>query len=242
MLFASSVFVPGHILNAVGFYDIRAARTAFYQRAKLLFDFDTEIDVLPRAQGALLLTFQTTALDFFSGTRWLSVAMQLARSIEADLFSHDLRRSPDTVSKKRLWWCIILRDRIHSLALRRPTQVGLERGGIPTKYLDEEDLADEIQNSRVYDPKEKTQLVAIFRLQCDLAIVITELVNITYAPLWGTVRKSDSQETFYTIQNEVDRMKVGLQRWRDTADKLLETQSTSLGIAVFNKLTRIYYE
>lgn len=168
--------------------------------------------------------------------------MQLARSIEADLFNHDLRRSHDTVAKKRLWWCIILRDRVHSLALRRPTQVGLERGGIPTKFLDEVDLADEIQNSRVYDPKEKTQLVTIFRLQCDLAIVITELVNITYAPLWGTVQKSDSQESFYAIQNEVDGMKAGLQRWRDTADKELETQSTSLGIAVFNKLTRIYYE
>lgn len=168
--------------------------------------------------------------------------MQLAKSIEADLFNHDLRRGHDTAAKKRLWWCIILRDRIHSLALRRPTQVGLERGGIPTKYLDEVDLADEIQNSRVYDPKEKTQLVAIFRLQCHLAIVITELVNITYAPLWGTVPRSDSQESFYMIENEVDRMKCGLQRWKDTADKVLEIQSTSLGIAVFNKLTHIYYE
>lgn len=168
--------------------------------------------------------------------------MQLAKSIEADLFSHDLRRSHDTVAKKRLWWCIILRDRIHSLALRRPTQVGLERGGIPTKYLEEEDLADEIQNSRVYDPKEKTQLVAIFRLQCHLAIVITELVNITYAPLWGPVSRSDSQESLYTIENEVDRMKCGLQIWKDAAEKVLEIQSTSLGIAVFSKLTRIYYE
>ena len=168
--------------------------------------------------------------------------MQLAKSIEADLFNHDLRPGHDTVAKKRLWWCIILRDRIHSLALRRPTQVGLERGGIPTKYLDEVDLADEIQNSRVYDPKEKTQLVAIFRLQCHLAIVITELVNITYAPLWGTVPRFDSQETFSTIENEVDRMKCGLQRWKDIADKVLEIQSTSIGIAVFNKLTRIYYE
>ncbi|KAJ5438519.1 uncharacterized protein N7458_009517 [Penicillium daleae] len=141
MLFASSVFVPGHILNAVGFHDMRAARTALYQRAKLLFDFDTEIEVLPRAQGALLLTFQTTALDFFSGTRWLSVATQLAKSIEADLFSHDPKRNYETVARKRLWWCIILRDRVHSLALRRPTQVSLERGGIPTKYLDEIDLA-----------------------------------------------------------------------------------------------------
>lgn len=207
-----------------------------------MFDFDTEIEVLPRAQGALLLTFQTTALDFFSGTRWLSVATQLAKSIEADLFSHDPKRNYETVARKRLWWCIILRDRVHSLALRRPTQVSLERGGIPTKYLDEIDLADEIQNSRVYDPKEKTQLVAIFQLQCHLAIVITDLVNITYAPLWGTVRKSQSHETFYTIENEVDRMKCGLQRWRDAANNVLEKQSTSLGIAVFTKLTRIYYE
>lgn len=207
-----------------------------------MFDFDTETSVLSRAQGAILLTFQTTALDLFSGTRWLSAAIQLAKSAEADMFGHNMGCGPDTIAKKRLWWCIILRDRIHSLALRRPIQLGPGQGRIPTDYLDEVDMRDEIQNSQVYKEDEKRQLVTIFRHQCHLAVIITELINVAYAPLWSTLPKFGSEEDVFDAQDEIDQMKNALQKWADLAKGTLEGSSNSIGVVMFTKLTYMYYE
>lgn len=185
---------------------------------------------------------QTTVLDFFSGTHWLSVATQLAKSTDASTLNDDVGCESDAIAKKRLWWCIIVRDRIHSLALRRPTQLGPEQGRIPLDYLNEVDLEQEIESSSVYAPQEKRRLLMIFRLQCHLAVIITEIVDIAYAPLWGTLPKSGSPEDISRIQNEIDHMQSGLQRWRDTAEKLLENRFNSVGVLAFTKLTYIYYE
>ncbi|KAH8694309.1 hypothetical protein BGW36DRAFT_430319 [Talaromyces proteolyticus] len=243
IFFASSVFVPLKTLTDMGFRDARSARTALYHRTKLLFNLDAETDILSRGQGAILLTFQTTASDLFSGTHWLSVAIQLAKSAEADISDYELGdKNPETLAKKRLWWCIILRDRIHSLALRRPIQLRPDQAHITCEYLHETDMEDEIEHSKVYSADEKRQLVHIFRLQCQLAVTITDLITIVYSPLWSTHPEYISAKNAINTQNEIDQMKYSLQKWAEVAAKTLETSSTSASAIMFTKLTYMYYD
>jgi hypothetical protein len=208
-----------------------------------LFDLDAETNILSRGQGAILLTFQTTASDLFSGTHWLSAAIQLAKSAEADISDHELGdKNPETLAKKRLWWCIILRDRIHSLALRRPIQLRPDQAHIGCDYLHEKDMEDEIEHSKVYSADEKRQLVHIFRLQCQLAVSITDLITIVYSPLWSTHPEFTSAKNAISTQNEIDEMKYSLQKWAEIAANTLGTSSTSASVIMFTKLTYMYYE
>jgi hypothetical protein len=44
----------------MGFQDAMEARTCFYRRAKLLFDFNALSDNISNSQGALLLTYYSS--------------------------------------------------------------------------------------------------------------------------------------------------------------------------------------
>ncbi|KAF4457418.1 fungal specific transcription factor domain-containing protein [Fusarium austroafricanum] len=179
MLFASCSFVSEFVTKELGFECPRFAAAAFYRRAKLLYDLETEPFAFDLARGALLLTFWP--ISFGTGhptpnSVWLTRAIKHAECLRANHVWHSVEhagRSSNTASLKRLWWCCILRDRSISLGLRRSVQIS---GQYPLP--EDEDFSSEFDGSLVYTSRIKSQLFRIFRRLIALCNIVTDLLQL----------------------------------------------------------------
>lgn len=222
MLFASCNFVSKPNIKALGFPSIRAARALLYRRAKLLYDFESECDMVHLSQAALLLShwapnFTNAFKKANSG--WLSAAVQNAKSAEAhhyaalDAFRPVQYKKQNTL--KRLWWCCVIRDRILSLGMRRSLKITpshFDFEGNPG--LGYAELAGEVNRSRVYNPGTKRRLIEIFGQIVELCAVLTDLLTMVFplddSPGWG--KKTGAEELV-----RVGECKHALRLWYKTA-------------------------
>ncbi|KAL4957088.1 hypothetical protein BDW69DRAFT_180972 [Aspergillus filifer] len=187
MLFASCPFVPPPMLHAAGFPDLRAARNMLYTRAKLLYDLNCEPSPLCIAQASFLLSHHIPSSDLHAGSLWLSI------SIQNLLVANALDPTADHAAanlQKRIWWSILLRDRILSLGLGRPPQLVIDAdrkgtaGGEPIttvlgdSCLGEEDLEEEFDASEVYDPETKKVVAKVLAAQCELALCLGNVLAL----------------------------------------------------------------
>ncbi|KAJ5688517.1 hypothetical protein N7462_002909 [Penicillium macrosclerotiorum] len=176
VLFASCPFVPVDVLQRCGFVSKRDARIKLYDRSKILYDLKAETRPSAKAQGAILLTHHTSAEAPQAGSLWLSRAIEDAMMVDAQPTTNmDLM---DGSMKKRLWWSILLRDRSLGIGLRRHPQVTSNiLHGYP-EWLREEDFQSEMHHSRVYNYTTKKLIFDAFHEQCQLAVLLTDLVSL----------------------------------------------------------------
>ncbi|KNG83429.1 hypothetical protein ANOM_009702 [Aspergillus nomiae NRRL 13137] len=124
MLFVASSYLPVEYVKRSGVQSIIALRDTFYRRAKLIYDFDLENDQLRLGQAAVLLTYRCSSTDRLSNTTWLALGIQHARAVKAHVYHrYPTNERAARVTLKRLWWCLILRDRLLSLGVRRALQI-----------------------------------------------------------------------------------------------------------------------
>ncbi|KAK1969265.1 fungal-specific transcription factor domain-containing protein [Colletotrichum sublineola] len=214
MLFSSCNFVSRETIKTLGFATIRAARAAFYRRAKLLYDLESESSPLAISQAALLLSFWSspTAPAFRkANTAWLIIAIQNAKMVEAHHYA--TRSAPPKKRNllKRIWWCCIIRDRIVGLGLRRSLQITRSHFDFDSnEALGFSDLADEFERSRVYNPDTKRCLAEILEQLVELCIVLTDTLILVFPlddrPGWGREMRSEEQD-------KVRGCKIALRRW-----------------------------
>ncbi|KAF5254178.1 hypothetical protein FANTH_1060 [Fusarium anthophilum] len=205
MLFASCNFVSLHIIKKLGFLSLRAARAEFYRRTKLLYDLGSETSSLPLAQAAILMMGwvppSNTTLNPYK--TWLSLAIQHARSINADRYTEvpEMIEMTSTKQRKyqnslhRLWWCCIIMDRISPLCTRYSLNITHDRfdfkNAIP---LGAEHLQDDIYRSSVFTPAIKRRQISIFSKFLELVILLTDVLTLVY-PFEDSVKsKSQSAE------------------------------------------------
>jgi hypothetical protein len=220
MLFSSCTFVSKASIKALGFPTIRAARATLYRRCKLLYDFETENSVVHISQAALMLShWSNNVADAFrkGNSIWLSIAIQNARTAEAHHYSamptcsamtNPLEHKKQNVLK-RLWWCCVLRDRILPLGLRRSVKITRTHFDFDANPgLGYNDLADEIDRSRVYNSGTKRCLIEICVQAIELCTVLTDLLTLVFpldeSPGWG----KGSEDT-----EKVRECKHALRRW-----------------------------
>ncbi|KAF5519523.1 Cutinase transcription factor 1 beta [Colletotrichum aenigma] len=214
MLFASCNFVSRQTIKTLGFATIRAARAAFYRRAKLLYDLESESSPLAISQAALLLSFwsppSSPALRK-QNTAWLTIAIQNAKTVEAHHYATRTAPPKKRNLLKRLWWCCIIRDRIVGLGMRRGVQItrshfDFDANGI----LGYSDFADEIERSRVYNPGTKRCLAEILEQLVELCVVLTDILILVFplddSPGWGREMRAEEQD-------RVRGCKMALRRW-----------------------------
>ncbi|KAI9826815.1 MAG: hypothetical protein M1832_005753 [Thelocarpon impressellum] len=137
VMFAGSPYVDMRSLRSAGFTTRKAARKALFQKAKLLYDVDYEIDRITLVQSLLLMTYWYETPDDQKDTwHWMGVAISLAYSI-------GLNRNPEgsnmNVARKqlwrRIWWSCFVRERLVALAMRRPTRIRAEDYDVPILTL-----------------------------------------------------------------------------------------------------------
>ncbi|KAF2866709.1 fungal-specific transcription factor domain-containing protein [Massariosphaeria phaeospora] len=143
VMFAGCAFVDMHHLRAAGYTTRKEARKAFFQRTRILYDFDYESDRVSLVQALLLLTYYYETPDDQKDTwHWMGVATSVAHTI-------GLHRNPDkshvdtkrTKLWKRIWWSIYMRDRLIALGMRRPTRIKTEDFDVPMLTLDDFDIS-----------------------------------------------------------------------------------------------------
>ena len=181
MLFFVCPFVSQSTLAKLNFSSVPEARASFYRRAKMLFHLEEGRDDVSTAQGALLLTYQSSSIKDRTNSYWLNVAIHFARSANAhryfDLPSNQARQR--TVLK-RLWWCCVWRDKVVSLGLRRPTHIHPADFDVTRSGLDEQDTCEEFTSSIVFTPASKRAISHVFARLCELAGILTGMLDICY--------------------------------------------------------------
>ncbi|KAL4895623.1 hypothetical protein BDV59DRAFT_211269 [Aspergillus ambiguus] len=241
MLFTSCTYVSEASIQQCGFKDKRVARNAFYNRAKLLLDLKAEDQPLSKAQGAILLSHHVSPDDPQIGSLWLANATQ-----NAVMLGKQPTPQSDQVEdcvKKRLWWSILLRDRILCLGLRRRTQVTSKHFNAEANYFDESDFADEINYSNVYNRSSKRILIEVLQQQCRLAVLVTDMVSFMFTS-YGASSPSLPFKKFQAYQNGISNTKKELLKWEknflllksDTAADKIPQQATTM-----IKMTYLYY-
>lgn len=141
----------------------------------------------------------------------------------------------------RLWWSILLRDRCLSLGLRRKPQVTqYELRAIPD-LPQEESFETEINTSEVYDPETKRRIFMIFQEQCQLAVLLTEMVSIVFDH--GLSIHVLSREHFLATLDTLNKTRFSLLLWEQCSlIPLLEKQNTRMEVVKVIQLTMMYYQ
>ncbi|EME49111.1 C6 transcription factor-like protein [Dothistroma septosporum NZE10] len=126
IMFSGIATVDIRYLKSAGYATRRDARRDFFQRTRLLYDFDIEIDRISLIQSLLLMTYwYETPDDQKDSHHWMGIAVSLSHTI-------GLHRNPeksiamDSARKKlwkRIWWSTYMRDRLVALGMRRPTRI-----------------------------------------------------------------------------------------------------------------------
>lgn len=213
---------------------------------QLLFDFEAESSSIAIAQASLLLSsWSPPAQRRYSqtGSFWLGVAIQQAKMAGAHRFKSLYStqgansRSAAAVARrntlKRLWWCVLLSDRMHSLCAQKPMQVTTVHFGYEEmrNTLVLADFADEIERSRVYNSGAKKTLIKIFLQMTELAVVLTDLLGEILPPSEMTPWDESlrDEEVF-----RIGECKRKLQSWYKTASLGLLTRRDSLESASEN--------
>jgi len=143
VMFAGSAFVDMEHLRTAGYATRKDARKDFFQKTRILYDFDYESDRVSLVQALLLLTYYYETPDDQKDTwHWMGVATSVAHTI-------GLHRNPDNTNLdskrvklwKRIWWSTYMRDRLIALGMRRPTRIKTEDFDVPMLTLDDFEIA-----------------------------------------------------------------------------------------------------
>jgi hypothetical protein len=245
MLFAAAATVSLAALRCCGFISVRQARDTFYRRAKTIFDLSKETDCYSVAQGALLLTYYSTNADPNINSYWLSIAIQNARVINAQLYYRDQTISDtERRRKKRLWWSCVLRDRIMPLGCRRAIQITHEHFDFNQRF-EEEDLEHEIGFSRVYDAETQKQLVKTIVAQCELAVALTGVLAMCY-PLDGShslarLAPIDLEKTKERIEQTRSKLLNWFNRFSLQALPHTKANQAHVSVTLYTDLLYVYY-
>lgn len=198
-----------------------------------------------RAQTATLLTFHASTNDFQSASLWLSHAIQAATAATSERQARHIKKQRDKEQSlhNRLWWSILIRDRSLCLALRRQAQVLSFELRMITDLPDEESFKAEIHGSQVYSPDTKRMLFTIFREQCQIALLLTEMVSIvfgTHGLSWPSFISRDCLQSRLAI---LQKTRTSMRLWRDNLPlSLFENLDPQNAVVDFVYLTMIYYE
>ncbi|QSS62683.1 C6 transcription factor [Histoplasma capsulatum] len=192
-MFAGTAFISMKHLIEAGYESRKEARKAFFQRARLLYDFDYEADRISLVQSLLLMTHWYEMPDDQKDTwHWMGVSLSLGHTI-------GLHRDPSTSCMdsrrqklwKRVWWSIYTRDRLIALGMRRPTRIKDEDCNVPMLTLDDFDIqplsAEALQIvgdcELVHNIDQQRQLASMFVEKSKLCLCISHVLRAQYSIL-----------------------------------------------------------
>ncbi|KAI1618989.1 transcriptional regulatory protein [Exophiala viscosa] len=194
VMFAATAYIDMRYLVAQGYMTRKAARKSFFQRVKLLYDFDYEIDRVTVVQGVLLMTYWYENPDDPKDVwHWLGVAISVARTIglNCDTSNAPLMSMQQRRLWKRIWWCCFMRDRLIAIGMRRPMRINKGDFDVPMLGLSDfetEPLPTELTRllggcPAVKDISTRVTLAKMCMALADLCMCITQVLAVQYSTL-----------------------------------------------------------
>ncbi|KAJ5936419.1 transcriptional regulator family: Fungal Specific TF [Penicillium verhagenii] len=245
VMFAGMAFVDMKHLQAAGYQTRKSARKIFFQRARLLYDFDYEVDRISLVQSLLLMTYWYETPDDQKDTwHWMGVSLSLAHTIglhrDPGNSRMDVRRQR---MWKRIWWSTYTRDRLIALGMRRPMRVKDDDCDVPMLTMDDfefqafsPEIVKMVGDSEILqNVSHQRELALMFIEKARLCLCVSHVLSAQYSVLshkfGGTmettmmlVPKKSTAESF-----EVRRCDQELEDW--LANLPVETQYTPSGVS-----------
>ncbi|KAI9762300.1 MAG: hypothetical protein M4579_000448 [Chaenotheca gracillima] len=193
VMFAATAFVDLRHLQNAGFESRREARKVFFQKARLLYDFDYEVDRVTLVQALLLMTYwYETPNDQKDTWHWMGVAISLSHTIGLHRNPEKSNMDPKRQSLwKRIWWSCYMRDRLVALGMRRPTRIKTEDFDVPMLTLADfqlEALPSEVSCisydcSVARNIEHQRQLAVMCIEKAKLSLCISRVLSVQYSVL-----------------------------------------------------------
>ncbi|KAF2164390.1 hypothetical protein M409DRAFT_25268 [Zasmidium cellare ATCC 36951] len=194
LLFQAVMFAGLHslqlpVIHRLGFESAKEARSTFFNRVRLLYEFDVEPDIVAVFQSLVLMSSWYSKWDSRRDTwHWTGLAYDVARRMglhrepTAKFASEKARRF-----RKRLWWSFYIRDRMIALGTRRPMRIYDADCDVSMLTLEDFDLEpfDECYQGQPLMPgakeSEATALMCIHLAK--LCICVGHVVSSQYSTL-----------------------------------------------------------
>ena len=238
IMFSGVATVDMRYLRAAGYSSRKDARRQFFQKVRLLYDFDYELDRIALIQALLLMTYwYETPDDQKDSHHWMGIALSLAYTI-------GLNHNPDKSASldedrqrlwKRIWWCTYMRDRLIALGMRRPTKIKSADFDVPMLSLDDFEIETLPEskfscipaNCKVMRDTDTQRRLAILTIEsAKLCIVMSHVLSVQYSVLHNNHgflgEDGTTRTTMMLVQkrgdaeyNDVEECDRELQQWRD---------------------------
>ncbi len=198
VMFVSITFVPIEHLHAAGFKSRKSARKIFFQRARLLYGLDCEVDRVSLVQALLLMTFwYENPQDIKDTWHWMGIGLSLAQVL-------GFHRNPEHLGitnlrakrmHKRIWWSCFMRDRLLALGIRRPTRIRSDDFSVPMLTPDDfetapipQDLLRSVCDSPLLaqDPESRKTVAMACIEMAKLCVCIGNVLSSQYSILGDT--------------------------------------------------------
>ncbi|KAJ6140077.1 hypothetical protein N7471_006563 [Penicillium samsonianum] len=193
VMFAGVAFIDMKHLQAAGYQTRKVARKVFFQRARLLYDFDYEVDRISLVQSLLLMTYWYETPDDQKDTwHWMGVSLSLAHTIglhrDPGNSRMDVRRQR---MWKRIWWSTYTRDRLIALGMRRPMRVKDDDCDVPMLSLDDfefhpfsPEIVAMVGNSEILqNVSHQRDLALMFIEKAKLCLCVSHVLSAQYSVL-----------------------------------------------------------
>ncbi|KAF5541288.1 salicylate hydroxylase [Fusarium mexicanum] len=125
IMFAGAACIPMCYLQRLGFDSRKEAREEFFNRVRLLYDFDYESDRLVLVQSLLLMTLWYKSPKEHRNTwHWIDVALSQAFATGLHIEPEKTIFSSQRCSlRRKIWWSCYATDKLISLTLKRPPKI-----------------------------------------------------------------------------------------------------------------------
>ncbi|KAK5134943.1 hypothetical protein LTR08_005894 [Meristemomyces frigidus] len=237
IMFAGVATADMRYLKAAGYDTRRDARRDFFAKARLLYDFDIEVDRISLIQSLLLMTYwYETPDDQKDSHHWMGIAVSLSHTI--GLHRDPQKSASMDVSRqrlwKRIWWSTYMRDRLVALGMRRPTRIKNEDFDVPMLALDDfetyilpEGPSCIPEQSTILRDAEKQRQLAIMCIEkAKLCICISDVLSVQYSVLFNNHGVLSAEGTTRTtmllvakkLDPEVDEVEAcdkALKEWKE---------------------------
>ena len=253
VMFAGTAFVDLRHLQAAGYPNRKMARKIFFQRTRLLYDFDYEVDRISLVQALLLMTHWYETPDDQKDTwHWMGVSLSLAHTIglHRDPANSQMDKSRQRLWK-RIWWSTYCRDRLIALGMRRPMRVKDDDSDVPMLTLDDYEFkpvspevvrlllgSSDSSGGILSNIDYQKELALMFIEKAKLCLLISRVLSAQYSvlshKLGGTmettmmlVPKKSSAEV-----DEVRRCDAQLENWRANIPSLIQYSPSLPGVTL----------
>lgn len=236
VMFAGIATIEMSFLKAAGYGNRREARRDFFQKTRLLYDFDIEMDRVSLIQALLLMTYwYETPDDQKDSHHWMGIVVSLSHTI--GLHRSQEKTKMDVKRQKlwrRIWWCTYMRDRLIALGMRRPTKIKNDDFDVTMLTIDDFDMRILPESNTILptsttvmrDLDKQHRLAVMCIEKAKLCICISDVLSVQYSVLHNNHSVMTAEGTTKTTmmlvakkleprEEEVNECARQLQEWKD---------------------------